>query len=68
MRGSGALAEWLGSGLQSRVLRFESGRRLSLVPGLELRKVGSRARQLPTMECEALQLDRERSSLPAACD
>jgi hypothetical protein len=26
----GAVAEWLRSGLQSRLLRFESGRRLSL--------------------------------------
>jgi hypothetical protein len=29
MPGSGALAEWLGSGLQSRLQRFESARRLS---------------------------------------
>ena len=32
MRHSGAVAEWLGRGLQSLVHQFDSGRRLSRVP------------------------------------
>jgi hypothetical protein len=32
MQRPGALAEWLGTGLQNLVHRFDSGRRLSVVP------------------------------------
>ena len=45
---SGALAEWLGNGLQSRVHRFDSGRRLR---GLRLEPVGlKRSRPICILE------------------
>lgn len=33
----GLLAEWLGAGLQNRLLRFESGRDLKVIPFLKYR-------------------------------